>query len=501
MKNHSEFIKKRVLSSIFQILPFAIILKVCGSREIYDISVFALLSLLICTRKKVYDAIIPTCMLIIHVFMPGVSLLWGYCFLMFSLDKRTLHYAAFSGILWICECFNVIPYTLTTIVILTIVFMALYYFILRKYINWIILVCSAVAIILTIYSMPWFESKMYVEKYVKSAFSPSEVFCKVTDATYIDSAHIDKDTKIIRSVPFYTKIPISQPGILISEVDYEGNYENMSPKVWQQPISWHDNQLIGNQYYLEGIRNDGGLYSNKGITLSGEKGSVQLAYMEFWGNSRPLIVKHNCTLYLHDSDYSSSFLANYQISFLQELVGNSNRPNYIRIINILFVLMTCSLFFIRAKNGWKLNAILSCFIVMLLYLAYLSPHRGDIRLVGSITNSHENNKFDGVVKKIVEAGFDYTVGDCDAKILVVQKGKDATVKGERIVLAEEGCAININGQKYEVNNNPIGNVNGIIDARQWACEDKVYDGVIKVDSVILIATGSPALQQWKDILK
>ena len=349
--------------------------------------------------------------------------------------------------------------------------------------------------------MPWFASKTYVEKYVKSVFSPSEVFCKITDATYIEKSHKNHNTKIIRSAPFYTQVSMSQPGIFISEIDYKGNYENMSPEVWQQPISWHDNQLIGNQYYLEGIRNDGGLYSNKGISLSEEKGSVQLAYMGSFSKSKPLIVKYNQTLYLHDSDYSSSFLANYQKSFLKELVGNSDRPNYIRILNILFALMACSLFFIGTKHGWKISAILSCFIILMLYLAYLSPHRGDIRLVGTITNSHENNKFDGVVKKIVEAGYDYTIGDYDTKILVVQKGKDATVKSERVVLAEEDCAIKIDGKKYTVNNNTIGNVNGIIDARQWVSDGKIYDGVVKVDSIILIATGSPALQQWKDIIK
>ena len=501
MNNHAEFIKRGILLSIFQIFPLLIFLKGCGYREIYDISVFAFFSLLICTRNKILHAVIPVIMLILHVFLPGISLLWGYCLLMFSLDKRTLHYAALSSMLWICECFNIIPYTLSTIVILAIIFMILYYFLLRRNIKWIILACGFVAIIFTVYSMPWFASKTYVEKYVKSSFTPSEVFRKITDATYIDSSQINYNTRIIRSSPFFTKIPMSQPGIFISEVDYKGNFENMSPEVWQQPISWHDNQLIGNQYYLEGIRNDGGLYSNKGITLSGEKGSVQLAYMESFLNSRPLIVKHDQTLYLHDSDYSSSYLANYQKSFLKELVGNSNRPNYIRILNILFVLMTFSLFFIGAKNDWKINAILSIFIAFMLYLAYLSPHRGDIRLVGTITNSHENNKFDGVVKKIVEAGFDYTVGDYDTKILVVQKGKDATVKSERVVLAEEGCTIKIDGKKYTVNNNTIGNVNGIVDARQWICDGNIYDGIIKVDSITLIATGSPALQQWKDIIK
>ena len=118
MKNHAGLIKKWILLSIFQVLAFAIILKGCGDREVYDISVFAFLSFLICTRKKIFYSIIPICMLIMHVFMPGVSLLWGYCLLMFSLDKRTLHCAALSSMLWICECFNIIPYTLTAIDIL-----------------------------------------------------------------------------------------------------------------------------------------------------------------------------------------------------------------------------------------------------------------------------------------------------------------------------------------------------------------------------------------------
>lgn len=500
-KAYISVARKGYMYIIYIILSSLIFLKGYGYREIYDITIFAFLSILLC-RKNRYVELFPIILLLLaHVLIPGISLLWGYCALMFFMEKRTSQYTILSLILWLGEFFNIIPCSPWILMALVILFTPIIC-LSRRYVKWIIITCSTFAVIFTIFSMPCWDTKTYAEKYIKSVFSPSDVFCKITNTDYLDSLQsINSKTKIIRSLPFYTKIPTSQPGIFIFEVDYKGEFEDVNPNVWQQPISWYDNQLIGNQYYLESIRHDGGLYSNKGITLEKGNGHIQLAYIKSFTQGIPLIVKHNEVLYLHDSDYSSSFLANYQRCFLNELVGNGDRPNYIRLLNILFAIVICMECYIGFKNKHKYEVLLLPFICIVLYQAYFRPIIGDIRIVGKITNSHENNKFDGVVKKIVFADYNYTIGDTKTKILVVQKGRKASVKTEKFVLAEEGCTISIGGEILKVNNNPIGNINGVVDARQWLYKGKLYDGIININDITLIATGSPALQQWKDLLR
>ena len=262
---------------IYTILSSLIFLKGLGSREVYDLSIFTFLALLLYKGRTLHQILLPLSLLIFHVIIPGISLLWGYCALMFSINKQTLHYAILCFLLWILEYFKIIPCSPWLITFYWGLFTILG-FLQYKFKKWILIILSMLSVIFTIHTMPLWQAKMYAEKYVKSAYSPSDVFCKITNTTYLDSLQLNNDTKIIRSIPFYTKIPSSQPGILIFEINYDGEYDYVNPSVWQQPISWHDNQLIGNQYYLEAIRHDGGLYSNKGITLNNDKGFVQLVH-------------------------------------------------------------------------------------------------------------------------------------------------------------------------------------------------------------------------------
>ena len=121
-------------------------------------------------------------------------------------------------------------------------------------------------------------------------------------------------------------------------------------------------------------------------------------------------------------------------------------------------------------------------------------------MVGNITNSHENNKFDGVPKMLVLSGYDYVVGDKNCSVLVVQKSHVANVNTESLVVAEDDCLIKYKSEQLRVVNNPIGNKNGVIDARQWLYKGHLYDGILRIGNVKFVATGSPAKQVWKDLL-
>ena len=84
---------------------------------------------------------------------------------------------------------------------------------------------------------------------------------------------------------------------------------------------------------------------------------------------------------------------------------------------------------------------------------------------------------------------------------MVKKGERATVKNEKYIIAEENTSIDYNGHTYSVMDIPIGQKKGVIDARVWMIDNKKYDAKYESNGVTFIATGSPALQSWKDILK
>jgi hypothetical protein len=74
-------------------------------------------------------------------------------------------------------------------------------------------------------------------------------------------------------------------------------------------------------------------------------------------------------------------------------------------------------------------------------------------------------------------------------------------KGEKLVLAEPTSCVIINGNKYCVDEQPTGNQDGIIDSRSWIVNGEIVSSKIFIDSVTLVATGSPAKQIWKNLLK
>ena len=138
---------------------------------------------------------------------------------------------------------------------------------------------------------------------------------------------------------------------------------------------------------------------------------------------------------------------------------------------------------------------------MLYFAIFIFPRNGDIRIVGKITNSHENHKFDGVPKNIVNAGFGYTVGIFNAKILVVSSGSFAIWLGEPLVILEPNATVLYKTSVISSNDTPLGFCENIPDARHIEYNDKPYNGYISIDDVKFISTGSPSKLQWENLLK
>jgi hypothetical protein len=500
VNNLSQYIPLRISNLATSFIALVVFLKGFGFCEIYDFSIFILAVILLLKNLRCPKvAILSIVLLLLQVIAPGTSRLWGFCTLLFISAIETRGYALLSMTFWLLEAFGFVVDSPRTILICWGVCTLLPLLNKPKVIS-CICICGVIwCVVSTIVSIACLHRPQTVESYDNSIYAASNVFCRIAGVSYANDE--DANNALIRETPFYTQTSENAPGIHIYDIDSPNDSTYTENGVWQQPISWHDNQLYGNQYYLEGIKTDGGLYSNKGVVLKKSMGRTQLSYPSSFTHSHPLIVKCGNTLYVHDSDYFSSFLANYQKNLLKELCGTSPRPIFIRLLNLLLGLL-CLLYFINSSTLYKIT--LPIFILLLacaVYFADFRPADGEIRMVGNITNSHENDKFDGTPKKIVAAGFDYVTGNKNAKVLIVQKKHSATVDKERLVVAEDDCTIHANGKILKVVNNPLGNINGVIDARQWLFDGKLFNGRIDIDGIVFIATGSPALQSWNDLLK
>lgn len=343
------------------------------------------------------------------------------------------------------------------------------------------------------------KEPIYIEKYdIESVYSPSEVFCKTTYSDYLHETN--NPQRVLRSIMFNTSIKNENKGIVIHEIDTDDCFNIRHCQEWQQPTSWHHNQLLGSQYILEAIRNDGGLYSNKGVCFS-DTGFVRLTYPYSLYKSQPLILDLNGVTHLHDSDYTSSYLANYQSSLNNEIVQNGYRHILLRILSILFLLaiiLQLIHFPLKKNNIQIVNYVLMLFVFLIIYIF---PHKGDLRIVGKITNSHENFKYDGVAKNIVANGFNYTTGELGAKILVVSSNSFAIWLGEQVVILEPNAKLLYKTKILSSNNLPIGNNKNIPDARQINYNGKLYSANLSIDSINIIATGSPAKLEWKKLLE
>ena len=481
---------------LLSILLFPIFLKGFGCADILIISVFSLFSYLFYLSNNKKNKILIIIFLVCFFFSPSIIHLWAVLSLILVLERSLLGFSLASVILILLEYFYVPTSFLSLSLIYFIGFIL--NIILPKWIKIAYTLFALMAIIFV--SIDVFciitNAPIKVEKYDNnSIYSPSELFCLTTNSTFSES---NNEEKIMRSLMFNPSAEKIKQGIIVHEIETSDIYNIRHCNLWQQPTSWHNNQLLGTQYMLEAIAKDGGLYSNKGVCLE-SIGNVKLAYPYTYNKSQPLIVELEGITHLHDSDYTSSYLSNYQYCLNNEIMQNGHRPIYVRLFSILAIILSLMLLYPNIVL-FQYRIIYFSFIVVFL-LTFNLPKKGDIRIVGNITNSHENNKFDGVPKNIVNAGYNYTLGSIHANVLIVSSGSFAVWLGEPIVVMEPNSKIFYKNTIISSGDMPLGYFNEIPDARHIKYNGKSYSGSVIIEGNSIIATGSPSKLIWKDILK
>ena len=96
-------------------------------------------------------------------------------------------------------------------------------------------------------------------------YKPGKIISRITKC--VISSDFDDSANVIRSYAIGSKIPYSQKGIAILEHSPKITDDVVYGGKWQQPTPWYDNVFWGNQYFVEAIVNDGGLWSNIGTNL------------------------------------------------------------------------------------------------------------------------------------------------------------------------------------------------------------------------------------------
>jgi hypothetical protein len=472
-----------------------ILFKGFGNTELYNFSLIFLFSIAI-YRSIIFSnywlLISNFLIILLWFFFNSYFLLYGIIALFFYINIVFRPFSFSILLFWLLQLFefNILP----PLFILLVLIINFYLWYFKKNINTIIIVFCFTIIYLEF--VEWTNKPNFaIEKYPNAIekYKPGIVFSKITGIPFWDSK--GNNRSIIRSYAVNTKMNNEVSGIVILEHDIILKNKINNEGKWQQPLSWHNNQFVGNQYYLEAISSDGGLWTNIGTKLR-DTCQVMLSYCDGL-STQPLILKNNNVIYLHDSDYSSSFLANYQKNLLLELTSTKYRPLLVRIANII----SCIVILLVIFFGKDFFIFFSLLIISLfITISNKIPSYGEIRLVGKILDSHENNRFDGVVKSIVDSGFNYIVGEKNCKVLAVKENMKAEWKGEKIVIAEPNAEIFFKGRKMKVGLDPLGNINNIEDARFWIINNKKFKPIIKVENIIFIATGSPAKILWRDYL-
>jgi len=412
--------------------------------------------------------------------------------------------------MWTCQNFDVIipPYWIIACFVLISI---LFHRKLNKYYYRAVVLLSCIVVLMDFFS--FLKKRTYVIEDIPTAseiYKVGKSFSEITGCKIVTS--YTEDDYVIRSHAVRTKIPYNKRGVVILEHSPEQTNEIVTGGKWQQPVSWHDNVPFSNQYFTEAIIHDGGLWSNIGTNLK-DTCDVLLAYENIRHGYQPLIVKNGDVTFLHDSDYTSGRLVNYQQSFVKELFSpiGFDRPLYMRILNFTLLIISLVIIKLEKRNKKSLYIINTALLssIAYFYFSSIGDAYGNVRLVGEIKDSHENNRFDGVIKTMVDDGLMVKLGEKNCTFLIVQENNSAKYLGEKIIVLEPGAEISIDGKKYKANKIPgpsfvTNDSLVIVDTRTINCEGKettpIFSVVNKENSnITIIATGSPALLNWNKL--
>lgn len=274
---------------------------------------------------------------------------------------------------------------------------------------------------------------------------------------------------------------------------------NFAEDNYRQPIPWHANEFVGNQYWRFAVRKDRALISNLGGRLKPE-GRVLLADpRESFVEPTLLASLRSGVTVLADSDYWVARLANHQRSLLGVILGSWQELWRPFISNAFFVIgAVAASFRSRVAALGLLGIIVS--------LASVTKVRGELRLAASLGDPHDPVRVWGVPRQLADLGMPIVVGNEKTQVLIVEAGRSARKQdGERLVVLEPGAQVTIANKTIRADSLPLGDLAGISDARTIIVDGQhTIAATTEIDGTKIIATGSPALlplEIWQQYLQ
>lgn len=487
---------------------FLFLLFVCnrgfGFVELYELSISlytAIYASKNLAQKRIALGVLFLILFVISLVLPNIFLLWGMIAMLLLLSEQ--RFALIPLSFWLIES---IGFPFSSYFYITVVYFVLFFIIIitpAKYGKYICV--GIIPFIVGFEISDLFNPKMVIEDKNYNVYGQSKTFQRISKCELDNGA--EENVTIIRNKSYGTTIPDSVPGIVIYDIDLQKEETFAHNEHLQQQTPWNSQMYLGCQYILESLLADGALYSNIGITLKKNPQTKSLLSRPIgFSDSTPLILVWNKTLFLNDSDYFSSYIANYQKNLIQELVGGYGihrlATHGLNIACAIFILFYLLSFPKLSVNSGKVG--LAVWMLLVLSLSYISDKcmaDGEIRMVGKIKNSHENEGFDGIPKIINACGYQYVIGDKNAVILAIKNGESAVWKGEKLIVAEPNATIKILGHEVCIDESPLGCVDEVIDARNIIVDGNVKGVIFEINGVKIIGTGSPAKIQWSRFIK
>lgn len=262
---------------------------------------------------------------------------------------------------------------------------------------------------------------------------------------------------------------------------------------YMQQRPWQASQIFAPELIRYVVSIDGMLVSNRGEKLSG--GRVLLAVPTGAGSAAVVAIA-NDRLIFSDSDMLLNFLAPYQKNLLSLM---SHSFGIMRILGF-----TCGvLLFLLCVFGSIVTGRVGVFLATSMLIAVVSiPLRrdgGDIRWEGTkSTWPHSTSGF-GLVAAINKLGIQVKWGSRDTRVLCVSDGVAQARVGESLIFLDPGAGVKLlSGRLFVCGEAPVGNTEIVSDARvvqESSCKvPSSYKGIVEIDGVKIIGSGSPARQ-------
>jgi hypothetical protein len=128
---------------------------------------------------------------------------------------------------------------------------------------------------------------------------------------------------------------------------------------------------------------------------------------------------------------------------------------------------------------------------------------GDIRVAGGIGDPHDEGGASGVPDIINGKGMAALPGSFGAKVLVIPPQTWAIHQGEKTVIIGGGSTLVSHSEGIiRAEDIPLGEAEGIADARQLRTDGKTYVGRFNsANGTVIIGTSSPGRLKWEQLYK